>query len=277
MTGERWTPRLAFVLLALAAMLFLAPLAWMVSTALKTEANVVTPSPQWIPRPVTLENFQSLDAKSAEAPVARWLLNSGIVSTSVVVLVLAISSMAAYPLARMRFRGRDALFYLILATMIIPSQVTLIPVFLLIQRLGWFDTYQALIVPGLAGPFGVFLLRQFMLTIPRELEEAATVDGCGAWRTWWQIILPLTRPALATLAVITFLGAWNDFMWPLIATNSLEMRTIPVGIQVFHGRYTSQFGLMMATALLASAPVLLVFLLLQRFITRGVVLTGLKG
>ena len=277
MTGERWRPWLAFMLLAAAAVLFIAPLAWMASTALKTEAKIFAPEPEWIPRPATLENFQSLETKAAEAPVGRWLLNSGIVSTSVVVLVLVISSMAAYPLARMRFRGRDALFYLILATMIIPSQVTLIPVFLLIQKLGWFDTYQALIVPGLAGPFGVFLLRQFMLTIPRELEEAATVDGCGAWRTWWQIILPLTRPALATLAVLTFLGAWNDFMWPLIATNSLEMRTIPVGIQVFHGRYTSQFGLLMATALLASAPVLLVFLLHQRFITRGVVLTGLKG
>jgi multiple sugar transport system permease protein len=161
--------------------------------------------------------------------------------------------------------------------MFVPSQVTLIPVFLLIQKLGWFDTYQALIIPGLAGPFGVFLLRQFMLTIPRELEEAARVDGCGHWRTWWQIILPLTRPALATLAVLTFLGAWNDFMWPLIATNSLEMRTIPVGIQVFQGRYTTQYGLTMATALLASAPVVLAFLLLQRHITRGIVLTGLKG
>ena len=277
MTGERWGPWLAFTLLSLAAALFLAPLAWMVSTSLKTEAKVVTAVPRWIPDPATTENFQTLEEKGTEAPVGRWLLNSGIVSTSVVILVLLISSMAAYPLARMRFRGRDALFYAILATMIIPSQVTMIPVFLLVQRLGWFDTYQALIVPGLAGPFGVFLLRQFMQTIPRELEEAATVDGCGHWRIWWQIILPLTRPALATLAILTFLGSWNDFMWPLIATNSLEMRTIPVGIQIFQGRYTSEFGLMMATALIASGPVVLAFLLLQRFITRGIVLTGIKG
>lgn len=269
-----WIPTL---LLALGAILFLAPLAWMVSTAFKLEAEVFEKSPHWIPQTATLHNFTDLAQKSAEAPIGRWLLNSAFVSTSVVLLTLLLSAMTAYPLARLRFRGRDALFYTIVAAMIVPGQVTIIPVFLLIQKLGWFDTYPALIVPGLASPFGVFLLRQFMQTIPRELEEAAAIDGCGPWRTWAQVIVPLTTPALATLGVLTFLGAWNDFLWPLIATNSNAMRTIPVGIQIFQGRYTTEYGLMMATAVLASIPVVAVFLALQRYVVRGIVLTGLKG
>jgi multiple sugar transport system permease protein len=269
-----WIPT---ILLTIGALFFLAPLAWMASTAFKPEGEVFEKTPHWIPRHPTFHNFTSLAEKSSEAPIGRWLLNSAIVSTSVVLLTLLLSAMTAYPLARLRFRGRDALFYTIVAAMIVPGQVTIIPVFLLIQRLGWFDTYPALIVPGLASPFGVFLIRQFMQTIPRELEEAAAIDGCGPWRTWAQVILPLTTPALATLGVLTFLGAWNDFLWPLIATNSTEMRTIPVGIQIFQGHYTTEYGLMMATAVLASIPVIVVFLALQRFVVRGIVLTGLKG
>jgi multiple sugar transport system permease protein len=268
---------LVTLLLLLGAVLFLAPLGWMASTAFKPEKEIFSTEARWIPHHPTLENFAGLTAKSAEAPMGRWLLNSAIVSTSVVSLTLLISSMAAYALSRLRFKGRDALFYVILAAMLVPGQVTLIPVFLMIQKLGWFDSYQALIVPGLAGPFGVFMLRQFMQTIPKELEEAAVVDGCGPWRIWAQVILPLTRPALATLAVLTFLGSWNDFMWPLIATNSNEMRTVPVGISIFNGRYTTEYGLMMASAIVASVPVVAAFLALQRFIIRGIVLTGLKG
>jgi multiple sugar transport system permease protein len=267
----------ATIFLVLGALIFLAPIGWMVSTSLKTESQIFSKQPHWIPRPPTTENFTSLRSKAGEAPIMRWLFNSAIVSSSVVFLTLLLASMAAYPLARMEFPGRDAIFYLILATMIIPGQVTLIPVFLLIQWLGWFDTYPALILPGLAGPFGVFLLRQFMRTLPKELDEAARVDGCGPWRTWAQIIVPLTKPAIATLGVLTFLAAWNDFMWPLIATNSLEMRTIPIGIQIFQGHYTTEYGLMMACAVVASLPVIAVFLTLQRFITRGIVLSGLKG
>ena len=269
-----WLPTL---LLLAGALLFLAPLAWMVSTAFKPEKEIFSPEVRWIPAHPTLRNLDALAGKVREAPMGRWLLNSAVVSTSVVLLTLLIASLAAYALSRLRFKGRDALFYVILATMLVPGQVTLIPVFLLIQKLGWFDTYQALIIPGLAGPFGVFLLRQYMQTIPKELEEAAVVDGCGPWRVWAQVILPLTQPALATLAVLTFLASWNDFMWPLIATNSIEMRTVPVGISLFNGRYTTEYGLMMASAIVASLPVVAAFLLLQRFIIRGVVLTGLKG
>jgi multiple sugar transport system permease protein len=249
----------------------------MVSTAFKPEGQIFEKTPHWIPQTPTTHNFTELAHLSSEAPIGRWLLNSAIVSTSVVTLTLLISAMTAYPLARLRFRGRDVLFYAIVGAMIVPGQVTIIPVFLLIQRLGWFDTYPALIIPGLASPFGVFLIRQFMQTLPRELEEAAAIDGCSPWRTWAQVIVPLTTPALATLGVLTFLGSWNDFLWPLIATNSVEMRTIPVGIQIFQGHYTTEYGLMMATAVLATIPVIVVFLALQRFVVRGIVLTGLKG
>ncbi len=269
-----WT---AGALLALGLVLVLAPLVWMVSTAFKPEPQILQTTAEWIPRPITTIHFRELLSKGQEAPVLRWLLNSAVVTTCITLLTLLVCSLAAYPLARMRFRGREALFYVILAAMVIPSQVTMIPNFLLVQRLGWFDTYAALIIPGLAGPFGVFLLRQFMATVPRDLEEAAAIDGCGPWRSWAQVVLPLTKPALATLAILTVLGAWNEFLWPLIVTNSNEMRTIPVGISIFQGRYATEYGLMMATALVASAPVVAAFLLGQRFILRGIVLTGLKG
>jgi multiple sugar transport system permease protein len=272
----RWSVT-ATLLLTLGALVMLTPLAWMISTAFKPEAQIFEAVPRWIPSPPTTAHFREVAQRGSEAPIGRWLLNSFMVSTCVTALTLLVASMAAYPLARMRFRGRDTIFYMVLGALIVPGQVTIIPNFLLIQKLGWFDTYPALVVPGLAGPFGVFLLRQYMLAIPKEMEEAAVVDGCGPWRTWAQIILPLIKPALATLATLTFLGAWNDFMWPLIVTNSVEMRTIPIGIQIFQGRYTTEYGNMMATALLASLPVVLVFLVGQRFILRGFVLTGLKG
>jgi ABC-type sugar transport system, permease component len=267
----------ATILLFVGAIVVLAPLGWLVSTAFKPEGPIFAEAPRWIPAPPSTVHFREVAQRGAEAPIGRWLFNSFFVSSCVTGLTLLIASMAAYPLARMRFPGRDAIFYLVLGALIVPGQVTTIPVFLLIQKLHWFDTYPALIIPGLAGPFGVFLLRQYMQTIPKEMEEAATVDGCGPWRTWAKIILPLTKPALATLATLTFLGAWNDFMWPLIVTNSIEMRTIPIGIAIFQGRYTTEYGNMMATALIASLPVVLVFLVGQRFIFRGFVLTGLKG
>lgn len=272
MQRTNWT---VTTLLAVGAVLFLAPVVWMVSTAFKTDRDIFGP-PHWVPRPVTMSNFTSLASKREEAPILRWVANSLFVSGAVVGLTLLVCSLAAYPLARMRFPGRDALFYVIIAAMAVPGQATMIPTFLVVEKLGWFDTYPALIVPALAAPFGVFLLRQFMRGLPRELEEAATIDGCGPWGTWARVIVPLCRPILATLAVLTFLGAWNDFLWPLIATNSLEMRTIPVGITVLQGRYASDFGLMMAVATVASIPVVLAFLLLQRFLVRGISLTGLK-
>jgi multiple sugar transport system permease protein len=207
----------------------------------------------------------------------RWFLNSAVVATAGTLSYLLLSSMAAYAFARLRFACRDPLFFAVLATLVIPGQVTMIPVFLILQKLGWFNTYYALVVPGLSGVFGVFLLRQFFLTIPRELEEAAVIDGCTRAAIYRRVILPIGRPAIATLAIFSFLGAWNDFMLPLIAVNENEMRTLPVGLMIFLGRYTMQYGLVMAAAAVATIPVIVMFLIFQRHIVRGVVLTGLKG
>jgi multiple sugar transport system permease protein len=260
-----------------AAALFLAPVVWMLVMSLETEQEIFQPIPHWWPHHATLVNYRELLKRGAEAPVGRWFLNSVVVAGTATACNLLLSSMAAYAFARLTFRGRDLLFFVILGTLIIPGQVTIIPVFIILQGLGWFDTYLALIVPGLAGAFGIFLLRQFFLTIPREIEEAALIDGCGHGSIYWRIVLPLAKPALATLAIFTFLGAWNDFLLPLIATSDVNMRTLPVGLTIFLGRYSMEYGLVMACAAVATAPVLLAFLAFQRHIVRGVVLSGIKG
>jgi multiple sugar transport system permease protein len=266
-----------YLLMTVAAVLFLVPVAWMLVMSILPEHEIFQPVPHWIPQEPTLQNFQGLFQRVEEAPVMRWFWNSLFVAGTGTFAYLLLSSMAAYAFSRLEFPGRNVLFFIVLSTLIIPGQVTIIPVFLILQKLHWFNTYYALIVPGLAGAFGVFLLRQFFLTIPREIEEAALIDGCGRAGIYWRIILPLSKPALATLAIFSFLGGWNDFMLPLIATNEIEMRTLPVGLTIFLGRYSMQYGLVMATAVIATLPVLAMFLLFQRHIIRGVVLTGLKG
>lgn len=268
---------LLYLLMTLAAILFLMPVAWMLVMSILPEHEIFQPIPHWIPQEPTLQNFQELFKRAEEAPVLRWFFNSVLVAGTGTVCYLLLTSMAAYAFSRLQFPGRNVLFFIVIATLIIPGQVTIIPVFLLLQKLHWFNTYYALVVPGLAGAFGVFLLRQFFLTTPKELEEAALIDGCGRAGIYWRVILPLGKPALATLAIFSFLGGWNDFMLPLIATNEIEMRTLPVGLTIFLGRYSMQYGLVMATAVIATLPVLVMFLLFQRHIIRGVVLTGLKG
>lgn len=268
---------LLYLLMTLAAILFLMPVAWMLVMSILPEHEIFQPIPHWIPQEPTLQNFQELFKRAEEAPVLRWFFNSVLVAGTGTVCYLLLTSMAAYAFSRLQFPGRNVLFFIVIATLIIPGQVTIIPVFLLLQKLHWFNTYYALVVPGLAGAFGVFLLRQFFLTIPKEMEEAALIDGCGRAGIYWRVVLPLGKPALATLAIFSFLGGWNDFMLPLIATNEIEMRTLPVGLTIFLGRYSMQYGLVMATAVIATLPVLVMFLLFQRHIIRGVVLTGLKG
>lgn len=261
------------------ALLFLAPLLWMLATSLKTPADIVNglESARWLPRPFTLENFTSVLKNVEEFPIWRWTANSVFVSLSTTALVLTVDSLAAFAYARLQWRGRDQMFAALVATMLVPGQVLLIPAYLLIRHLHWFDTYAALIVPAGAGAFGVFLLRQFFLTIPRELEEAAFLDGCGPLGTFWHVILPLSRAALATLGIFTFMATWNAFEGPLIFTDSLEMRTLPVGITIFQGHYSIEYGLMMAAAVLAALPVLTAFLIFQKHIIRGISLTGLAG
>lgn len=263
--------------MTLGAVVMLAPIVWMLSTSLKHESAVLSAVPQWIPSPATAENFVGLFTQAKDFPVIRWLFNSLFISFAHTGLVLLIASSAAYAFARLEFKGREFGFMVVVATMIIPAQITMIPVFLIVQKFGWFNSYYGLIIPGLAGGFGVFLLRQFFMQIPVELEEAAFMDGATPITIYWKVILPLAKPALAALAIFSFIGSWNDFAWPLIITNDINLRTLPIGIMIFQGRYTQEFGLTMAAAAVCTIPIIIAFLIFQKRITEGIAMTGLKG
>ncbi|MFQ5810996.1 MAG: ABC transporter permease subunit, partial [Armatimonadota bacterium] len=206
-----------------------------------------------------------------------FYINSLLVAIVVTFGQVFTSSLAAYAFARLQFPGRDKVFLGYLATMMIPAVVTMIPVFILLRQLGWIDSYKALIFPAMFSAYGTFLLRQFFLTIPTDLEDAARIDGCGAFGIYWNVILPLSKPALATLTTFVFLGSWNNYMWPLIVINSTSKKTLPIALQSFQGLYTTEWTLLMAASLLVLLPVLIVFIFNQRFFVRGIVLTGLKA
>jgi len=210
-------------------------------------------------------------------PFGRYIFNSTIVTVTVTALQILISSLAAFAFARLRFRGREPLFLLYLATLMIPAQVTLIPNFLIIRSLGWYDTYMALIVPALFGALSTFLLRQYYRGIPLEMDEAARMDGAGSLRIWWQVIVPLSWPVMAALAVFTFQATWNDFLWPLVVTGSDQMRTIPIGLSYFVGQYGTAWNLLMAGSMIALLPVLVIYLLAQKTFIQGITLTGMGG
>ena len=267
------------IIMLIAVVLFLAPLVWMIATSLKTPDDIINGlgAMRWWPHPSTLANYREVIENVVEFPVWRWTGNSLFISLTTNLLVVTVDSLAAFAYSRLKWRGRDKLFGLLVATMLVPGQVLLIPTYLLIRELNWFDTYQALIVPAAASAFGVFLLRQFFMTIPRELEEAARLDGCSPLGVFRHVILPLAKPAIATLAIFTFMGTWNAFEGPLIFTGSTDMRTLPIGIAIFQGHYGGEYGPMMAAASLAAIPVLIAFLLFQKHIIKGISLTGLAG
>jgi multiple sugar transport system permease protein len=261
-------------LLIAGSVVMLLPFAWMLSTSLKLPPDIFTYPPVWIPNPIAWQNY----VKTVTVmPFGRFYLNSLIVTTGVTLLQLLTSSLAAFAFARMRFPGRNALFLLYLATLMIPFQVTMIPNFIVVRALGWYDTYQALILPPAFSAFSTFLLRQYFLGIPRDLDEAARIDGATSLRIWWQVIMPLAGPAIAALATFVSLNSWNDFLWPLIITNSPAMRTLPVGLSTFQGQYKTDWNLLMAGSVIAMVPVLLVYIIGQRWFIRGITLSGLGG
>ena len=260
--------------LILGSVVMLLPFLWMLSTSLKTPAEVFTFPPIWIPSRLAWENYVTT---VSVMPFGRFYLNSAIVTASVTVLQLLVSSLAAFAFARLRFPGRNGLFLLYLATMMIPFQVTMLPNFILIRYLGWYDTYQALILPPAFSAFSTFLLRQYFLGIPLDLDEAARIDGATSFRIWHQVILPLSGPVLAALAIFIALGTWNDFLWPLVITNSIEMRTLPVGLSTFQGQYNVQWHLLMAGSVIAMLPMLVVYIIGQNWFVRGITLSGLGG
>lgn len=263
------------------AVLWLLPVVWVVVTSLKPTANIIRVPPEWIPWPATLEHYvEVLFSSSRTARIGRAFVNSLVVSLGTVILVVGTSALAAYPLARMRFPGKTLVFSVIVGSLMIPNAVVLVPQYVLVQRLGWLSTYQGLIVPEAAVTFafGVFLLRQFFLTIPHELEDAALIDGANTWQVFARIVVPLSQPVLAALAIFAFRSAWNDFLWPLIAVNKAEMFPLPVALALLRGAYSSEsYGPIMAGAALSALPLLIVFLIANRRIVEGVRLSGLKG
>ncbi len=264
-----------YAVLVFIGLIFVVPLGWMLSTSLKPKSQWFSAEIHWIPKTITFANYQSLLDNPA-TPIVRWFTNSLLVGALVTVLILVIDSLAAYAYARMEFKGRNALFGLLLATLFLPGMMFLVPNFLTIFNLHLLNNYAGVILPGLAGVFGVFFLRQFFETIPKELEEAAVLDGANAFQTFWRVALPLARPALATLAVITFLASWNDFLWPLLILQQADLLTLPPGLATLQGAYTSEYGQMMAGAMVAAVPVLILYIGLQRFIVQSVATTGLK-
>ena len=270
--GISGTVLLHAVLYAL-ALITIAPFLWVLLASFKELSDILTYPPRWIPNRFIIDNY--INAFQA-APFGRYYFNSIFVSTAVTFGQLITCSLAAYAFARLKFWGRDVLFYLFLGTMMIPGQVVMIPSFMVLHWLGWIDTYYALIVPGLASAFGTFLLRQFFLTIPRDLEDAASIDGCSRFGVLWRIILPLSRPALATLAIFTFMGVFNDFLWALIVISSDHLKTVQLGLAIFRDRYQTDWGQLMAASVTATLPILTVFFVAQKYFIKGITLSGLK-
>jgi multiple sugar transport system permease protein len=264
---------LRYLLLVIAGATMIVPFLWMLATSLKPEGAVLTVPPELIPRQSTLDNYRRV---ADTVPVLRMFGNSVLVTVLSVAGQLATSAFAAYAFSRMRWKGRDKLFLLYLATLMVPSQVTITPLFILMQKLGWIDTYQGLILPGITSAFGTFLLRQAMLSVPREYEEAAFLDGGNHWTVFSQIVLPMVRPALATLAVFATMASWNNFLWPLFVTSDERLMTLPVGLSLLHGRYTSDWGMIMAGSVISVVPIVLVYLAAQRAFVNGVLMSGLK-
>ena len=250
------------------------PFLWMISTSLMSELEVYQFPPVLLPSTWKWSNYA--EALTLQ-PFGKFFLNTVIVAAASVTGQLVFCSMAAYAFARMRFRGRDKIFGAYLATMMIPAIVTVIPSFLLITKFGWMNTYWALFTPTLSSVWGIFLLRQFFQSIPRDLEDAARIDGASELTIFWKVILPLSKPALATLAIFAFMGSWKDFLWPLIVTNRTDMRTVEVGIANFSSMYQTDWPHQMAAAVLVMAPVVLVFFIAQKYFVRGVTMTGMKG
>lgn len=263
-----------YLVLALIGVAMVLPFVWMISTSLKEEGSVFTVKPEFIPRPAVFKNYVTVWNC---LPFGRFFGNSLFVAVSITLGQVLTSSLAAYSFARLDFPGRDKLFLVYLATLMIPAHVTMIPMFAFIKKLGWIDTYKALILPAMFTAYGTFMLRQFFLTIPKELEEAALIDGCSHFGIYWHIILPLSMPALATLSTFTFLGTWNDFLWPLVVTISNNKKTLPVGLATLQGQYNTDWTILMAGSVIVILPVLILFILNQRFFVKGITMTGIKG
>jgi len=264
-----------YIVLGILALIIILPLIWMLITSFKTDADAVRNPYGW-PSPFSTEAYTRL-LTSGQQPIFLWLWNSFAAAAVQTILILVTASMGAYALARMDFAGKRIIFGVIISTLLVPPVVFLIPNYLIVQNLGWLDTILAITVPGAAGAFGIFFLRQFFVALPVEIEEAARVDGAGEFRIFLQVVLPLARPALATLAVLSFLNNWNDFLWPVYVLLSPENMTLQPGLAMLQGAYRTHFAIVMAGAVIASVPVLILFGIAQKQIVESVAGAAVKG
>ncbi|EFU40236.1 binding-protein-dependent transport systems inner membrane component [Paenibacillus vortex V453] len=262
------------VLLAAGALLMIMPFLWMISTSFKSFADSMSIPPKWLPVEWHLDNYlrviQTID-------FGTYYLNTVIVTLGRTVGQLVLCSLAAYSFASLRFPFKNAIFLALLAVLMVPSQVVMIPSFVIMREFNWLDTFYVLIVPGIFSAFGTFLLRQFFMTLPKDLEEAAKIDGCSYFRIYWNIYLPLSKAVLVSLAIFTILASWNDLLWPLIMTSSEDMRVLSIGISSFQGQHSTDYPLLMAGALMATLPIIILFIFLQRYFIEGIAMNGIKG
>jgi multiple sugar transport system permease protein len=287
-----------YAVLVPGAILFVAPFAWLVSASFQHIGDIFSWPPQWIPTDPTLDGYKGFfdigevgELTQGSEGAWRWFVNSIFVATSITVLQLFFNSMAAYTFAKRRFPGRDVIFLVFLGTMMVPPQVTLIPNYLVLKHVpffggndvlgngghGWLDSYWGLILPGAVSAFGIFLLRQYMMSIPDELLDAARVDGAGEFRIYWKVVMPLCGPALAATAIFTFTYAWEDFLWPLIVVSSADKYTAPLGLALFVVKNRTSWNLLMAGSVVATLPMIIMFLVFQRRFIQGISMSGLKG
>lgn len=264
-----------YILLGAIALVMLFPLLWLISTSFKSPTeNIFQFPPQFLPNQPTFQNFITVWETN---PFGQYLLNSTIVAVLTVSLNLLFCSLAAYPLARLNFRGRDLVFTGIVSTIMIPFQIVMIPLYILTVQLGLRNTYLGIIFPSLASAFGIFLLRQAFQGVPKELEEAARIDGCSELGLWWNVMLPAVRPALVTLAIFVFIGSWSDFLWPLIVLDRPEYYTLPLGVATLAGTFSLDWRLIAAGSVISIAPVLVLFIFMQRYIVPTEAGSGVKG
>ncbi|MGO4341191.1 carbohydrate ABC transporter permease [Pedococcus sp. 2YAF34] len=279
MTGRpRWLKLLLYIALVLAGVFFVIPVLWTVVSSFKQENDIQSYPPQWLPSPFTLESYTTV---LTQYPYLRWLLNSVVIAVVATLGILVCSTMAAYALARFRFRGRRVLYQLIIVMLLIPIQAYVIPLYLMSSRAHLLNTYPGLVLPLVANVTSIFILHAFFRDLPDELEQAARIDGAGEFRIFWQVMLPLSKPALSTVAILTFIANWNQFLWPLIAVRNDDMMPLPVAISRYWGAVNQnasfQYGTALAACSMAVIPTIVVYLALQRYFVEGIANSGIKG
>lgn len=275
MKAIRWSTTILYVILIAYTLITLLPFAWALSASFKSLAEISAGGLSLLPKQFTLANYQTIFIQ--EPLFGHWLIDRAIAAISVTLLNLLFNSMAGYALARIRFPGNQFWFFLILAVLMVPGQVTLLPKFLILKSLGWLNTYQGLIVPSAVNATFIFMMRQFFINFPKELEEAAALDGLGRFGTFFQIVLPLAKPALAAQTIFVFMGSWNEFLMPLVILSDPEMFTLPLGLNAFKGQYISYWNYIMAASMIFTLPALAVYAFFNRYFIQGVAFTGGKG